>query len=150
MVSVRKSGKHVTNSPFKILVGPSEIGDASKVRVWGKGLSEGQTFQVSEFIVDTRNAGTSHPKTPMELALQGFLSLFPVHDLPPLATSSSPASWTCWDSVWSPLGKSERPQSVSSVTAQRKLSYPELVSPHPLGSKKSSVWNFPECLFSRP
>lgn len=64
MVSVRKSGKHVTNSPFKILVGPSEIGDASKVRVWGKGLSEGHTFQVAEFIVDTRNAGTSCPRDP--------------------------------------------------------------------------------------
>lgn len=60
-MSVRKSGKHVTNSPFKILVGPSEIGDASKVRVWGKGLSEGHTFQVAEFIVDTRNAGASCP-----------------------------------------------------------------------------------------
>lgn len=63
VVSVRKSGKHVTNSPFKILVGPSEIGDASKVRVWGKGLSEGHTFQVAEFIVDTRNAGAS-PRDP--------------------------------------------------------------------------------------
>lgn len=62
VVSVRKSGKHVTNSPFKILVGPSEIGDASKVRVWGKGLSEGHTFQVAEFIVDTRNAGASCPR----------------------------------------------------------------------------------------
>lgn len=61
-MSVRKSGKHVTNSPFKILVGPSEIGDASKVRVWGKGLSEGHTFQVAEFIVDTRNAGASGPR----------------------------------------------------------------------------------------
>lgn len=65
MVSVRKSGKHVTNSPFKILVGPSEIGDASKVRVWGKGLSEGHTFQVAEFIVDTRNAGASLPRDPL-------------------------------------------------------------------------------------
>lgn len=64
VVSVRKSGKHVTNSPFKILVGPSEIGDASKVRVWGKGLSEGHTFQVAEFIVDTRNAGASCLETP--------------------------------------------------------------------------------------
>jgi MinD superfamily P-loop ATPase len=64
VVSVRKSGKHVTNSPFKILVGPSEIGDASKVRVWGKGLSEGQTFQVAEFIVDTRNAGTFSSQNP--------------------------------------------------------------------------------------
>ncbi|XP_069085496.1 filamin-C isoform X1 [Pleurodeles waltl] len=57
VVSVKKNGKHVTNSPFKIIVGPSEIGDASKVKVSGKGLVEGHTFEVSEFIVDTRNAG---------------------------------------------------------------------------------------------
>uniref|UniRef100_A0A8C4S225 Filamin C n=1 Tax=Erpetoichthys calabaricus TaxID=27687 RepID=A0A8C4S225_ERPCA len=57
VVSVKKNGKHVTNSPFKIMVGQSEIGDASKVKVSGKGLLEGHTFEVSEFIVDTRNAG---------------------------------------------------------------------------------------------
>ncbi|KAM4747093.1 filamin-C isoform 4-T4 [Rhinophrynus dorsalis] len=57
VVSVKKNGKHVTNSPFKIMVGQSEIGDASKVKVSGKGLIEGTTFEVSEFIVDTRNAG---------------------------------------------------------------------------------------------
>ncbi|KAM8820778.1 filamin-C isoform 2-T2 [Eudromia elegans] len=57
VVSVKKSGQHVTNSPFKILVGQSEIGDASRVKVWGKGLVEGRTFEVSEFIVDTRSAG---------------------------------------------------------------------------------------------
>ncbi|CAJ0941925.1 unnamed protein product [Ranitomeya imitator] len=57
VVSVKKNGKHVANSPFKIMVGQSEIGDASKVKVSGKGLLEGVTFEVSEFIVDTRNAG---------------------------------------------------------------------------------------------
>ncbi|CAN0094806.1 unnamed protein product, partial [Bubo scandiacus] len=57
VVSVRKSGQHVTNSPFKILVGQSEIGDASRVKVWGQGLAEGHTFEVAEFIVDTRSAG---------------------------------------------------------------------------------------------
>ncbi|KAA0720868.1 Filamin-C [Triplophysa tibetana] len=57
VVSVKKSGKHVTNSPFKIMVGQSEIGDASKVKVFGKGLIEGHTFEVAEFIVDTRSAG---------------------------------------------------------------------------------------------
>ncbi|XP_030208980.1 filamin-C isoform X1 [Gadus morhua] len=57
VVSVKKSGKHVTNSPFKIMVGQSEIGDASKVKVHGQGLVEGHTFEVAEFIVDTRNAG---------------------------------------------------------------------------------------------
>ncbi|KAK1906400.1 Filamin-C [Dissostichus eleginoides] len=57
VVSVKKSGKHVTNSPFKIMVGQSEIGDASKVKVFGEGLMEGHTFEMAEFIVDTRNAG---------------------------------------------------------------------------------------------
>ncbi|TRY85907.1 hypothetical protein DNTS_011928 [Danionella cerebrum] len=56
-VSVRKSGKHVNNSPFKIRVGPSEIGEASRVKAFGKGLVEAQTFEVAEFFVDTRNAG---------------------------------------------------------------------------------------------
>ncbi|XP_043944575.1 filamin-C isoform X3 [Protopterus annectens] len=57
VVSVKKNNKHVTNSPFKIMVGPSEIGDASKVKVSGKGLIEGRTFEVADFIVDTRSAG---------------------------------------------------------------------------------------------
>ncbi|XP_045071669.1 filamin-C-like isoform X16 [Coregonus clupeaformis] len=57
VVSVKKNGTHVTNSPFKIMVGQSEIGDASKVKVFGQGLVEGHTFEVAEFIVDTRNAG---------------------------------------------------------------------------------------------
>uniref|UniRef100_A0A3Q4HHX9 Filamin C, gamma b (actin binding protein 280) n=1 Tax=Neolamprologus brichardi TaxID=32507 RepID=A0A3Q4HHX9_NEOBR len=57
MVSVKKNAKHVTNSPFKIMVGQSEIGDASKVKVYGQGLVEGHVFEVAEFIVDTRNAG---------------------------------------------------------------------------------------------
>ncbi|KAJ8269239.1 hypothetical protein COCON_G00118460 [Conger conger] len=57
VVSVKKQGKHVTNSPFKIMVGQSEIGDASRVKVYGKGLVEAHTFEVAEFIVDTRSAG---------------------------------------------------------------------------------------------
>lgn len=56
-MSVKKNGTHVTNSPFKIMVGQSEIGDASKVKVFGQGLVEGHIFEVAEFIVDTRNAG---------------------------------------------------------------------------------------------
>lgn len=101
MVSVRKSGKHVTNSPFKILVGPSEIGDASKVRVWGKGLSEGQTFQVAEFIVDTRNAGTSYPRSPPHS------NWHPTNSCPSFLPKTFPSghslfswsSWACWDSA---------------------------------------------------
>lgn len=69
VVSVKKNGKHVTNSPFKIMVGQSEIGDASKVKVYGQGLVEGHTFEVAEFIVDTRNAG----KKLIELLLDHWL-----------------------------------------------------------------------------
>lgn len=63
VVSVKKNGKHVTNSPFRIMVGQSEIGDASKVKVLGQGLVEGHTFEVAEFSVDTRNAGDSYIHT---------------------------------------------------------------------------------------
>ncbi|XP_061663059.1 filamin-C isoform X3 [Syngnathoides biaculeatus] len=57
VVSVKKGGAHVTNSPFKIMVAQSEIGDASKVKVFGAGVLEGRTFEVGDFIVDTRTAG---------------------------------------------------------------------------------------------
>uniref|UniRef100_A0A8P4GRJ8 Calponin-homology (CH) domain-containing protein n=1 Tax=Dicentrarchus labrax TaxID=13489 RepID=A0A8P4GRJ8_DICLA len=56
-VSVRKNGMHVVNSPFKIMVGQSEIGEASRVKAFGKGLVEAHTFEMAEFFVDTRNAG---------------------------------------------------------------------------------------------
>lgn len=56
-VSVRKNGVHVANSPFKIMVGQSEIGEASRVKAFGKGLVEAHTFEMAEFFVDTRNAG---------------------------------------------------------------------------------------------
>lgn len=58
-VSVRKNGVHVANSPFKIMVGQSEIGEASRVKAYGKGLVEAHTFEMAEFFVDTRNAGQS-------------------------------------------------------------------------------------------
>lgn len=48
---------HVANSPFKIMVGQSEIGEASRVKAFGKGLIEAHTFEMAEFFVDTRNAG---------------------------------------------------------------------------------------------
>lgn len=39
------------------MISQSEIGDASRVRVSGPGLSEGRTFEPAEFIIDTRDAG---------------------------------------------------------------------------------------------
>ncbi|KAL5283098.1 cher family protein [Megaselia abdita] len=56
-VSVRRQGKHIPNSPFKVVVGEREVGDAKKVKVTGKTLQEGKTHTENTFSVDTRNAG---------------------------------------------------------------------------------------------
>ncbi|XP_074861976.1 filamin-B isoform X3 [Carettochelys insculpta] len=57
LVSIKKNGSHVPNSPVSIMVVQSEIGDASRARVSGRGLIEGRTFEMCDFIVDTRDAG---------------------------------------------------------------------------------------------
>ncbi|XP_051528401.1 filamin-B [Myxocyprinus asiaticus] len=57
LVSIKKNGRHVANSPITIMVVQSEIGDASRVKVFGQGLVEGRTFEMSDFVVDTREAG---------------------------------------------------------------------------------------------
>ncbi|XP_030633099.1 filamin B a isoform X3 [Chanos chanos] len=57
LVSIKKNGRHIANSPITIMVVQSEIGDASKVKVFGQGLVEGRTFEMSDFVVDTREAG---------------------------------------------------------------------------------------------
>uniref|UniRef100_UPI00358E6021 filamin-C-like isoform X2 n=1 Tax=Myxine glutinosa TaxID=7769 RepID=UPI00358E6021 len=67
LVNVKKNGCHVTNSPFKVMVGASEIGDAAKVKVAGPGLQEGKTFEMSYFTVDTRDAGYGG----LSLAIEG-------------------------------------------------------------------------------
>nr|CAB3246486.1 filamin-C-like [Phallusia mammillata] len=57
LVNVTKRGQHVTNSPFHIMVGESEIGDASKVKVTGDGCKKCCVMEKTNFLVDTRNAG---------------------------------------------------------------------------------------------
>ncbi|XP_015833310.1 filamin-A isoform X1 [Tribolium castaneum] len=57
VVSVKKMGNHITNSPFKINVCEREVGDARKVLVSGNALKEGKTHVQNTFNVDTRNAG---------------------------------------------------------------------------------------------
>ncbi|XP_050087655.1 filamin-A isoform X6 [Anopheles aquasalis] len=56
-VSVKRLGKHIANSPFKVNVCEREVGDAKKVLVTGAALKEGKTHQDNVFAVDTRNAG---------------------------------------------------------------------------------------------
>ncbi|XP_017473017.1 PREDICTED: filamin-A [Rhagoletis zephyria] len=57
MVSVKRMGTHIANSPFKVDVCEREVGDAKKVKVSGTGLTEGITHTDNIFSVDTRNAG---------------------------------------------------------------------------------------------
>ncbi|XP_034239661.1 filamin-A isoform X3 [Thrips palmi] len=57
VVSVKRMGKHITNSPFKITVADKEVGDAKKVKVTGNALKDGKTHVDNTFTVDTRNAG---------------------------------------------------------------------------------------------
>ncbi|KAL1493038.1 hypothetical protein ABEB36_011179 [Hypothenemus hampei] len=57
VVSVKKLGNHITNSPFKINVCEREVGNAKKVKVQGNALKEGKTHVDNTFTVDTRNAG---------------------------------------------------------------------------------------------
>ncbi len=57
LVSVKRDGKHIKNSPFKINVSPGDVGDASKVKAAGVGLIDGRTHEDNAFHVDTRNAG---------------------------------------------------------------------------------------------
>ncbi|XP_012939324.2 filamin-A-like [Aplysia californica] len=67
IVNVFRNGKHIPNSPFTITVGESELGNASKVKVYGKGLEEGMANEVNEFIVDTTQAGYGG----MSLSIEG-------------------------------------------------------------------------------
>ncbi|XP_070164424.1 filamin-like isoform X4 [Polyergus mexicanus] len=57
VVGVKRMGKHIPNSPFKIDVKDREVGDAKKVKVSGPGLKEGKTHVENNFSIDTRNAG---------------------------------------------------------------------------------------------
>merc|ERR1712226_112951 len=58
LIIVKKRGKQIPNSPFRVMVNQSEVGNASKVKVYGHGIgSVVQTMDLAEFFVDTKNAG---------------------------------------------------------------------------------------------
>lgn len=56
-IHIKRLGKHISGSPFKINVLEREIGDASKVSVSGPALKEGRTHINNEFLIDTKEAG---------------------------------------------------------------------------------------------
>ena len=57
LVNVYRNGHHIQNSPFQITVGESELGNASKVKVYGPGLENGMANELNDFTVDTKDAG---------------------------------------------------------------------------------------------
>lgn len=57
MVSVKRMGTHIQNSPFKITVDAKEVGNSSNVKITGDALKEGKTHQENQFTIDTREAG---------------------------------------------------------------------------------------------
>ena len=56
-VSIFRNGQPLPGSPFKIVVSNKEIGDASKVRVGGRGLTQATTTEQNEFFINTSDAG---------------------------------------------------------------------------------------------
>jgi filamin len=58
LIIVKKRGKQVQNSPFRVMVNQSEVGNASKVKVYGQGIGNSvKTMEEAEFFVDTKHAG---------------------------------------------------------------------------------------------
>lgn len=56
VVSIKRLGQQIKNSPFKITVSEREVGDAKKVKVFGA-LAEAKTQTDNVFTIDTRDAG---------------------------------------------------------------------------------------------
>ncbi|XP_058717511.1 filamin-A isoform X1 [Poecile atricapillus] len=57
LVHVSRGGQPLSRSPIAVTISQAELGDASRVRLRGPGLSEGTTFQPAQFTIDTREAG---------------------------------------------------------------------------------------------
>ncbi|XP_014118103.1 PREDICTED: filamin-A [Pseudopodoces humilis] len=58
LVHVSRGGQPLSRSPLAVTISQAELGDASRVRLRGPGLSEGTTFQPAQFTIDTREAGS--------------------------------------------------------------------------------------------
>lgn len=70
VVSVKRMGKQIKNSPFKIAVTEKEVGNAKKVKVDGEALSVGKTHVDNFFTIDTSSAGYGG----LSLSIEGTLN----------------------------------------------------------------------------
>jgi len=58
-VHVRHAGNEIAGSPFIVLVSEAEIACVEGVKVYGRGLTDGQTGQPCQFFINTADAGPS-------------------------------------------------------------------------------------------
>jgi len=56
-VHVTRDGNGIPGSPFSVVISESEIAHAGGVKVYGRGLSEGQSGQPCQFFADLSDAG---------------------------------------------------------------------------------------------
>uniref|UniRef100_A0A9J2PU03 Uncharacterized protein n=1 Tax=Ascaris lumbricoides TaxID=6252 RepID=A0A9J2PU03_ASCLU len=57
LITVKKNGRVIPKSPFRVKVDKTQVGDASKVVVTGKGMATAVCQEFNDIIVDTRHAG---------------------------------------------------------------------------------------------
>jgi len=57
VVHVTRAGNEIAGSPITVTVSDSEVACVDGVKVYGRGLSEGQTGQPCQFYIDTSDAG---------------------------------------------------------------------------------------------
>ena len=86
-VSVFRNGQPIPGSPFKVVVSQNEIGNASKVKVGGRALTQGMANELNEFFINTREAG------PLSLSSEFHLIII-------IIISSSSSSSMRWASLW--------------------------------------------------
>jgi len=60
-VHVRRAGNEIAGSPFIVLVSDAEIACVEGVKVYGRGLTDGQTGQPCQFYINTADAGQLSP-----------------------------------------------------------------------------------------
>lgn len=56
-VRVRRAENEISGSPFRAMVSEVELACADGVKVYGRGLTEGETGQPCQFFIDTSHAG---------------------------------------------------------------------------------------------
>jgi len=57
LVNVFRNGQPIHGSPFRIVISGNEIGNASKVKVYGPGITQGMANVVNQFTINTKEAG---------------------------------------------------------------------------------------------